>query len=94
MALYKETSLHSPSKALLRSLATSDLCVGLIVEPLGVIGWMSLVNEYWTICLYVRTAHFITGYIFCGVSVLTLTTKSVDRLLALLLGLRYKQIVS
>ena len=94
VALHNESSLHPPSKLLLRSLATTDLCVGLTVEPLGVIRWMSVVNEHWSICLYVQTADFVTGYIFCGVSVLTLTTISVDRLLALLLGLRYKQVVS
>ena len=94
VALHNESSLHPPSKLLLRSLATTDLCVGLTVEPLGVIRWMSVVNEYWSTCLYVQTADFITGYIFCGVSGLTLTAISVDRLLALLLGLRYKQVVS
>ena len=30
IALRKESSLHPPSKLLLRSLATTDLCVGLI----------------------------------------------------------------
>ena len=32
-ALRKESSLHPPSKLLLRNLATTDLCVGLISEP-------------------------------------------------------------
>ena len=36
VALHKETLLHSPSTLLYRSLATTDLCVGIIVEPLGV----------------------------------------------------------
>ena len=35
-ALYKASSLHSPSKALLCSLALSDLGVGAIVQPLFV----------------------------------------------------------
>ena len=34
------------------------------------------------------------GTILCGVSVLTSATISVDRLLALLLGLRYKDVVT
>ena len=34
------------------------------------------------------------GSIFCGVSLLTLTAVSVDRVLALLLGLRYRQVVT
>ena len=34
---YKETPLHQPSKLLYRNLAITDLCVGIIVEPLAVI---------------------------------------------------------
>ena len=36
----------------------------------------------------------LAAYTFCGVSLLTLTAISVDRLLALLLGLRYRQVVT
>ena len=45
IALHKESSLHPPSKLLLRSLATTDLCVGLISEPLFVTSCMSIANE-------------------------------------------------
>ena len=34
VALHKETSLHPPSKLLYRNLAITDLCVGIIAEPL------------------------------------------------------------
>jgi len=34
------------------------------------------------------------GWRLCGVSILTLTAISVDRLLALLLGLRYRHVVT
>ena len=44
-ALHKETSLHPPSKLLYRNLAITDLCVGIIVEPLFVTYWTSVVNE-------------------------------------------------
>ena len=94
IALHKESSLHPPSKLLLRCLATTDLCVGLISEPLTVTFWMSVVKENWSICRYSFVTGFITGYILCGVSVGTLTAISVDRLLALLLGLRYRQVVT
>ena len=94
IALHKESSLHPPSKLLLRNLATTDLCVGLIAEPLSVIFWMSQVNKQWNICRYAVIAQFITNYTLCGVSVGTLTAISVDRLLALLLGLRYRQVVT
>ena len=94
IALRKESSLHPPSKLLLRCLATTDLCVGLIPEPLNVIFWMSIANEHWNICRYAFALSFITSYILCGVSVGTLAAISVDRLLALLLGLRYRQVVT
>ena len=46
------------------------------------------------ICYYsLRTGAF-SGYTLCVVSALTLTAISVDRLLALLLGLRYRQVVT
>ena len=93
-ALRKESSLHPPSKLLLRNLATTDLCVGLIAEPLYIILLVSVVNKHWNICRYVAIAFSATGYILSGVSLWTLTAKSVDKLLALLLGLRYKQVVS
>ena len=43
---------------------------------------------------YARGAGYISSYVLCGVSLLTLTAISVDRLLALLLGIKYRQIVT
>jgi len=94
IALRKESTLHPSSKLLLRSLVTTDLCVGLISEPLIVISWMSVTNEQWNICAFAFVARFMPSYTFSGVSVGTLTAISVDRLLALLLGLRYRQVVT
>ena len=93
-ALRKESSLHPPSKLLLRSLVITDLCVGLISEPLYVAFLLSVVNEHWNICRYLILVRLETDSIFGGVSLLTLTAISVDRLLALLLGLRYRQVVT
>ena len=94
VALHKESSIHPPSKALYRNLAVTDLCVGLIVEPLHVLWCLSVVNGRWNVCRYSFLGAFTMGYILCAVSLLTLTVISVDRLLALLLGLRYKHFVS
>ena len=94
VALHKESPLHPPSKLLLRSLAKTDLCVGIIVQPLGITYWMSSVSERWDICRFAVVASIITSYMLCLVSLLILTAISVDRLLALLLGLRYKQVVT
>ena len=54
----------------------------------------SVLNERWDICYYAYWAVNYSGFILCAVSLLTLTTISVDRLLALLLGLTYRQVVS
>ena len=94
VSLYKESSLHPPSKLLYRCLATTDLLVGLVAQPLNALCWMSVVQEHWSRCRYVRDAGYITRYVFILVSLMTMTAISVDRLLALLLGLRYKQIVT
>ena len=55
---------------------------------------MSVLNDHWNICPYVSAASIISGTILSGVSLLTMTAISVDRLLALLLGLRYRQVVT
>ena len=94
VALYKESSLHPPSKLLYRNLAVTDLCVGIISEPLRVTFWMSVVNKRWNICHFTSLSMSVTSYSLCSVSLGTLTAIGVDRLLALLLGLRYRQVVT
>ena len=94
VALHKTRLLHPPSKLLYLNLAITDLCVGIIVEPLYVSYLMSVVSERWDICYYAFLSSIITSYIMCSVSLLTLTTTSMDRLLALLMGLRYRQVVT
>ena len=94
VALHKESSLHPPSKLLYRFLAATDLLVGLVSQPLHATYWMSVVQEHWILCPYAWHGGGITGYALCSVSLLTLTAISVDQLLAMLLGLRYKAIVT
>ena len=94
VALHKESSLHPPSKLLYRNLTVTDLCVGIIVEPLKVASWISMVNKKWKICYYVSLTNSLSALLLCTVSLLTLTALSLDRLLALLLGLRYRQVVT
>ena len=92
VAFRKTTVLHSPSKILFLSLATTDLCVGVISEPLIVGYWISVVKERWDICRQAQALIFITGHALSSVSLFTLTAISVDRLVALMLGLRYRRI--
>ena len=94
VALPKETSLHPPSKLLFRNLVITDLCVGIIAEPLLVAYLMSLLKQRWDICYELDYAGLAIGAILCSVSLFTLTAISVDRLLALSLGLRYRQVAT
>ena len=94
VALHKETSLYPPSKLLYSNLVITDLCVGIIVEPLAVTYFTSVVKERWDICYYAYRAGNYSSFVLCVVSLLTVTAISVDRLLALLLGLRYRQVVT
>ena len=88
VALHKESSLHPPSKLLYRCLATTDLLVGLVAQPLHALSWMSVIQEQWILCRYARDAGYVTSYVLILVSLMTMTSIGVDRLLALLLGLR------
>ena len=94
VALRKDSSLHPPSKVFLRSLAVTDLCAGLFSEPLHVTLLVTVAKEHWNICRYVALTVPVTGIILGLASLFTLTAISVDRVLALLLGLRYRQVVT
>ena len=53
-----------------------------------------MVKKRWDICHYADLISYFLGVTLCSVSLITMTTISVDRLLALLLGLRYRQVVT
>ena len=95
VALHKATSLHPPTKLFFRCLAVTDLCVGLITQPLYAVAVMPHSTKMNSAVLnYFITGNYISSYMLCGVSGLTSTAISVDRLLALSLGLRYRQVVT
>ena len=96
VALHKESSLHPPSKLLYRCLATTDLLVGLILEPSLTAYYLLLATERQSsnLCFYFATIAAVSFTTLSAVALLTMTTISVDRLLALLLGLRYRHIVT
>ena len=67
------------------NLAITDLCVGLIVQPLKVICCLSAVIEKGNLCRYILKTTVIMAYILGGVSLTITPAIGVDRLLALLL---------
>ena len=95
IALRKVTSIHPPTKLLFQCLAITDLGVGLISQPLMATLMLPVDNIDIKI-LNIMFSHLLSSLslTFCGVSVFTSTALSVDRLLALMLGLRYRHAVT
>ena len=97
IALHKESSLHPPSKLLYRCLAVTDLLAGIISQPVLAVYFtlIGIVEENLIgFCVYSANIAALTFTILTAVSMLTMTAISEDRLLALLLGLRYRHVVT
>ena len=96
VALHKATfMIYPPTKLFFRCLAVTDLCVGLGVQPLYVADMLApFTNMNSNAQSSIINIKHVSGFILCGVSVLTSAAISVDRLLALLLGLRYGHVVT
>ena len=93
IALHKVTSIYPPTKLLFRCLAVTDLLVGLISQPLYVtilFPWFTT----WNVNVAIVLADGFFFRLLSAVSLLTSAAISVDRLLALLLGLRYRHTVT
>ena len=94
VAFYKESSLNPPSKLFLRCLAFSDLCVGLVVQPLAVLSLSAAFYHRWNFCRVTELLWYSFSIVVADFSLATLSAISVDRLLALSLGIRYRQVVT
>ena len=96
VALHEVTSIYPPTKLFFRCLAVTDLCVGFVVQPLFATSMLAPFTNMNTVNAlnHVLEAHDVLALFFCGISLLTSTAISVDRLLALLLGLRYRHVVT
>ena len=95
VALRNVSSIHPPTKLLFRCLAITDLCVGLLGQPLYVYVWY--ITKYLDIGNFIVELFYVCQFIITVlvvVSILTSAAISVDRLLALLLGLRYRHVVT
>ena len=92
-ALRKTSSLAKPLKALLLSLAVSDLGVGLLVQPFYfglLVKWLQRESSTDAVC----NAFLFVTYLFSAASLFGVIALSVDRFLAIHLHLRYQEIVT
>ena len=95
VALHKVTSLYQPTKLLFQCLAVIDLFVGLVSLPLRAIFYLPYITA-----VNMKTFQYVSditggfGFTFGMSSALISTAIGMDRLLALLLGLRYRHVVT
>ena len=94
LALGRRSCLHGPSRLLIRCLTITDLCVGLISQPLAALHAVSILTLHLPIYLFTVVSSYVTSAVLSGVSLFVLTFISIDRLLALSLGVRYRQTVT
>ena len=98
IALHKASSIHPPTKLLFQCLAATDLFIGLVSQPLFVILLLNAGgiknNLNFNFIQQVIQIYNGSSFVLCVTSIVTLTAISVDRLLALKLGLRYKNVVT
>ena len=92
VSVQKVSSLRSSSKLLLCCLVVTDLSVGLIKQPIYITYLVS--PEISAKCGYAQLRIDLVFIVFCGVLLLTLSAITVDRLLVLMLGTRYRHVVT
>ena len=94
-AVWKTPSLRSPSILLLCGLASTDLAVGLIVQPLFIASSLNhLYPRPEKLKLTFRMGYNATGFSLCGASLCIISGISLDRLIAIVKPLQYPSIVT
>jgi len=96
IALHNVSTIYPPTKLFLRCLAVTDLGVGLLAQPLYVTIIMSALikindHDVFYVLQVGLTLCWCLGHV---PPILTLAAISVDRPLALFLGLRYRHVVT
>ena len=89
-AIRKCESLHSPSKALLFSLAMTDLFVGVVALPLSIAYYLTVILEMLNYYCVIAVSYVMTSWFISYVSL----AISVERYMAFRLRLRYRAVVT
>ncbi|XP_073232515.1 melanocyte-stimulating hormone receptor-like [Porites lutea] len=94
IAVWKKQQLHTPSNVLLSNLALTDFGVGCIVQPLFVAHKIGAIQGNISLHCIASLASKTLASVLGVVSLTTLTAISIDRLLALILNVRYRIVVT
>ena len=94
-AVWKTPALRSPSILLLCGLASSDLCVGLIPQPLFIAGnFIESFSRSDDLKIILQKTYQTIGLSLCGASLFIMIGNSIDRLIAIVKPLQYPSIVT
>ena len=93
--VWKTPSLRSPSNLLLCGLASTDLGVGLIAQPVFITNvFVGLYSRSENLKLILAKAAATIGFFLAGTSLFMMTGISIDRLIAVVKPLQYPSIVT
>ena len=93
--VWKTPALRSPSILLICGLASTDLCVGLIAQPLVIVtSFIKLYSHSVNLKSILNKVTFTIALSLCGVSLFMIAGISVDRLIAIVKPLQYPSIVT
>ena len=90
-AIFTTPRLRTPSNLFIGCLALSDVFVGLAVQP-SYICFRLLENRHHSVPCFVRVIYSNTFFVCCGVSFMTLSAVSYERLVAVRLRARYNDV--
>ena len=94
-AVWKTPALRSPSILLLCGLASTDVCVGLIAQPLFIAGnFIHLFSRSEDLKFKFEKAYKTMGMTLCGPSLFMVAGVSIDRLIAIVKPLQYPSVVT
>ena len=93
-ALWKTSSIPANVKKLFLSLAFSDIAVGLFAQLMYAVVLRMAANNFDSLCPTILTVCWFSLFLLACASFLNVTAIAVDRLLAITLHLRYRELVT
>ena len=91
IVIFTSSRLRTPSNLFIGCLALSDVFVGLTVQP-SYICFRLMENQHRSVPCFVRIIYSDTFFVCCGVSFMTLSAVTYERLVAVRLRARYNDV--
>lgn len=91
---FKTSSLHKPSFVLLSCAAFADSLTGFLAQPVAMASFVAKLRRQFSAACWLDLVKECLGWMFGGISVSILAFLSMERFLALRLGLRYQTVIT